>query len=133
MRLRKLAPALVAVAMLSVAVTPLVEAQRGPGGGRRGQGQGQGQGRNPARQQEEATLPAGEYALDGLAAFAAVNRGEGRQALAYYERVASQAEQQGDPVGAARAGHAAAAVAARLGLFQKAIKYGTHAIDLFTG
>jgi len=130
MRLRKLAPALVALAMLSVAVTPLVEAQRGPGGGRRGQGQGQS--RNPA-QQEEATLPAGEYALDGPAAIAAVNRGEGRQALAYYEQVATQAEQQGDPVRAARAGHAAAAVAARLGQFQKAIKLGTHTIDLFKG
>src|SRR5690242_5658673 len=130
MRLRKLVPALVAVAMLSVALIPAAEAQRGFGSGRRGQGQGQG--RNPAPQ-EEANLPPGEYALNGAAALAAVNRGEGRQALAFYERVATQAEQQGDPVRAARAGHAAAAVAARLGLFQKAIKQGSHAIELFKG
>src|SRR5215470_12585767 len=132
MRLRKLVPAIVTVAMLGLALIPSAEAQRAFGGGRRGQGQGQGQGRNPAPQ-EETALPPGEYALEGPAALAAVNRGEGRQALAYYERIAAQAEQQGDLARAARAGHAGSVVALRLGQFQKSIKQGSHAIELFKG
>jgi hypothetical protein len=38
----------------------------------------------------------------------ALNRGDGSRALAYYERVAAEAEQKGDRVLAARAGDAAA-------------------------
>src|SRR5438477_12720897 len=81
---------------------------------------GLGRGRNRPPEQAPPETPApGEYSLDGPQVIEAVNRGEGRQALAYYERTATQAEQEGNQVRAARAWHAAAVVAARLGRYQK--------------
>jgi CHAT domain-containing protein len=121
MRARGLVKALLAGAMLVVILTPVAEAQRAPGRGRS----------RPSEPAPPEPAPAGEYALDGPKAVEAFNRGEGRQALGYYERTAREAEQQGDHVRAARAWHAATMVALRLGRYQKAIQSGNRAIDLF--
>ncbi len=120
MSVRALVQVLVAVVTLAVALTPPGEAQRGSGPGR-----GKHQ---PAPQEETAS---GEYALDGPHALEAIDRGEARQALAYYERTAAQAEQQGDQVRAARAWHVASLVALRLGRYQKAIQSASRSIELF--
>jgi tetratricopeptide (TPR) repeat protein len=120
-RIRTLAHALLAGAMLVVILTPVGEAQRGPGRGRQ----------RPPEPAPPEPSAAGEYALDGPQAIAAVNRGEGQQALAYYERTAREAEQQRDQVRAARAWHAATMVSIRLGRYQKAIRSGSRTIDLF--
>ncbi len=122
-RIRTLACALLAGAMLVVILTPVGEAQRGPGRGRQ----------RPPEAAPQGATAAGDYVLDGPEAIAAVNRGEGRQALAYYERTAREAEQQRDQVRAARAWHAATVVAVRLGRYQQAIQAGSRAIDLFRG
>jgi CHAT domain-containing protein len=97
-------------AMLIVAFVSTGEAQRGFGAAR------------PAT---------GEYSFDFDEVLEAIDRGEGRQALAYYERVAAEAEQHGDRLRAARAFSAAAVAARRLGLFQEAIRTGTRSIELF--
>jgi CHAT domain-containing protein len=125
MRTRRLGLALLIGALLIAALAPLGEAQR-PGGGK-GRHRGQGQGRATA--QEE--LAPGEYALDGAAAIEALNRGEGPQALAYYERVGPEAAKDGNRVRAARAWHAATVTALRLGRFQKAIQDGVRSIESF--
>ena len=108
--------ALLAGVMLVVILAPIAEAQRGPGRG---------------RHRAPEPLAAGEYVLGAPEAMEAVNRGEGRQALAYYERTAGEAERQRDPVRAARAWHAATVVAVRLGHYQKAIQSGSRAIETF--
>lgn len=118
---------LAGVALL-VAVAPMAEAQRGSGRGRAGR---PSEPASPAPPAPKEALGPGEYSLDFGQVLEAVNRGEGRQALAYYERVAAQAEQRGDRIVAARAAGAAAAAATRLGLFQKAILSGTRSIELF--
>ena len=105
-------------------------------GGRQGQG-GRGRGASPQPTAPDKPAPKeelapGEYSLDFDQVLEAINRGEGHQALAYYERVAAQAEQQGDGIRAARAGHAAAAAALRLGLYQKAIRIGLRSMELYT-
>lgn len=120
-RTRVLVPALLAGVMLVVTLTPPAEAQRGLGKGKH---------RAP-EQAAPAETTADEYPLDGPQALEAIDRGEGRQALAYYERAAAQAEQQGNQVRAARAWHAASLVARRLGRYQKAIQAGSRAIEVF--
>ena len=65
------------------------------------------------------------------AALEAINRGEGSQALAYYERTGEQAGRDGNQVRAARAWHAATVTALRLGRFQKVIQDGGRAIEMF--
>jgi CHAT domain-containing protein/tetratricopeptide (TPR) repeat protein len=105
-----------------VAWLPGAEAQRG---------MGRGQGNRGVGPQPEEQLAPGEYSLAGPRAIEAVNRGEGPQALAYYERVAAQAEASGNTVRAAHAWHAAETVAVRLGRYQKAIQAGSRSIDLF--
>ena len=100
-----------------------------PADAQRGEGRGRGRARPPAVREE--TVGPGEYALDGATAIAAVNRGEGAQALAYYERAAGQAERDGNPVRAARALHAAAAVTQRLGQLQRTIQLASRAIEMF--
>jgi tetratricopeptide (TPR) repeat protein len=119
MRMRPLV-VLVAGVMLAVVLAPPAEAQRGSGFGRGKQ--------RPAPQEEPAP---GEYALDGPHALEAIDRGEARQALAYYERTAEQDEQQGNHVRAARAWHVASLVALRLGRYQKAIQSASRSIELF--
>jgi CHAT domain-containing protein len=125
MRTRRLGLALLIGALLVAALVPLAEAQR-PGGGR---GRHRGQGRDRATTQEE--VAPGEYALDGAAAIEALNRGEGPQALAYYERAGEEAARDGNRVRAARAWHAATVTALRLGRFQKVIQDGGRAIESF--
>ena len=121
MRTGPLIPALLASTLLIIALTPPAEAQRGLG---------QGRGR-PPEQPPPAESAQGQYSFDGPSAIEAVNRGEGQQALAYYERAAKDLEQQGNYLHAARAGHSATLVAYRLGRYQKAIQSGSHAIELF--
>jgi len=121
MRTRVLVHATLIGTLVALALVPPAEAQRGLGKGRN---------RAPEQAPPEAPAP-GEYALDGSLAIEAVNRGEGRQALAYYERTATQAEEQGNQVRAARAWHAAAVVAVRLGRYQKGIQSASRAIELF--
>jgi len=122
MNMRALVQALAAGVTLAVALTPSAEAQRGSGLGRGKQ--------QPAPQEETAP---GEYALDGPHALEAIDCGEARQALAYYERTAAQAEQQGNQVRAARAWHVACLVGLRLGRYQKAIQSASRSIELFRG
>jgi CHAT domain-containing protein len=122
-RPRVLVPALLAGVMLVVTLTPPADAQRGLGKGKH---------RAP-EQAAPAETTADEYPLDGPHALEAIDRGEGRQALAYYERAAAEAEQQGNQVRAARAWHAASLVARRLGRYQKAIQAGSRAIEVFRG
>jgi len=126
--------ALAGVAWL-VALAPMAEAQRGSGRGRAGR---PSEPASPAQPPPKEAQPAprealgpGEYSLDFGQVLEAVNRGEGPQALAYYERVAAEAEQRGDRIVAARAASAVAAAAIRLGLLQKAIRSGTRSIELF--
>jgi CHAT domain-containing protein len=75
-------------------------------------------------------LQPGEYSLEFDRILDAVNRGEARQALAYYEGVAAQAEQRGDGKRAGQAAMAVALVTFRLGLYQKTIRSGSRAIEL---
>ena len=119
--------ALLAGTMLVVALAPPADAQGGKG---RGRGREQARPREPAGQED---LAPGEYSLAGPKAFEAINRGEGRQALAYYERTAEQSEQQGDQLRAARAWHVAGVIALRLGHYQKAIQSSNRSIELFKG
>ncbi|HTY79659.1 MAG TPA: CHAT domain-containing tetratricopeptide repeat protein [Candidatus Bathyarchaeia archaeon] len=114
--------------MPTLASTVLVLALTAPADAQRGLGQGRG--RPPAQPTPAVSAP-GEYAFDGPSALEAINRGEGRQALAYYERTAKDLEQQGNLLRAARAGHAASFVAWRLGRYQAAIQAAGHALELF--
>ena len=99
MRARTLILALVASTLLAAIMHPPAEAQRGLGRGR-------GRQSEPAPKEQQTPkeeLAPGEYSFDGLQVLEAINRGEGRQALAYYERTASEAEKQGNQLRAARA------------------------------
>jgi hypothetical protein len=80
-RVRRAGAALLAGALLLVVLVSSAEAQR-PGGGK-------GRHRGGAEHEKSApeVLGPGEYALDGAAAHEAINRGEGSEALAYYERI----------------------------------------------
>ena len=125
-RARQAGAALLAGALLLVALASSVEAQR-PGGGGKGRHRG---GAEREKSTPEALGP-GEYALDGAAAHEAINRGEGSEALAYYERTGEQAGRDGSQARAARAWHAATVTALRLGRFQKVIQDGGRAIEMF--
>jgi len=116
-------PALAIGAMVVITLAPPADAQRGAGMGR---GEGQLYRQGPTEQ-----AAPGEYLLDFKNAIVAVNRGEGLQAMAYYERVARASEQQGNLVRAARAWHCASVVQNRLGRYQKAIQSASRAIELF--
>jgi CHAT domain-containing protein len=138
MRARVLAHALVVGALLVIALNPPVEAQRGLGRGRGRQPEpapSKEQTKDPQtnkdRQTPKEELGPGEYSFEGFLVLEAVNRGEGPQALAYYEKTAQEAEGQGDQLRAARALGAAATVAQRLGRYQKSIQYGTRSLELY--
>ena len=127
MRARTLILALVASTLLAAIMHPPAEAQRGLGRGR---------GRQPEPAPKEQQTPKeelapGEYSFDGLQVLEAINRGEGRQALAYYERTALEAEKQGNQLRAARALVAATTVSVRLGRYQKAIQSGSRSLELY--
>jgi CHAT domain-containing protein len=138
MRARVLAHALVVGALLVIAMSPPVEAQRGLGRGRGRQPEPappKEQTKDPQTNKDQQTpkeeLGPGEYPFEGFLVLEAVNRGEGPQALAYYEKTAQEAERQGDQLRAARALGAAATVAQRLGRYQKSIQYGTRSLELY--
>ena len=76
---------------------------------------------------------AGPYGLTGLDVVDAVEKGEGRQALAAYELLASEAESRGALTVALRAHSAAAHAARRLGLMQKALREGLRAMEIGRG
>jgi CHAT domain-containing protein len=116
-------PALAIGAVVVLTLAPPADAQRGAGMGR---GAGQLHRQGPTEQ-----AAPGEYLLDFKNALVAVDRGEGLQAMAYYERVATAAEQQGDQVRAAQAWHCVSVVQNRLGRYQKAIQSASRAIELF--
>ncbi|MBI3030964.1 MAG: tetratricopeptide repeat protein, partial [Candidatus Rokubacteria bacterium] len=59
-----------------------------------------------------------------------LRRGEGREALAFYEREAKESERGGDSLEAAQAHTAAMWVARPLGMYQKAIRSGLRALEL---
>src|SRR4029077_6983449 len=125
-RARRAGAALLVGALLLVALASSAEAQR-PGGGGKGRHRG---GAEREKSAQEALAP-GEYALDGAAALEAINRGEGSEALAYYERTGEQAGRDGNQVRAARAWHAATVTALRLARFQKVIQDGGRALEMF--
>jgi CHAT domain-containing protein len=107
----------------------LVVAMAAPAAAQGGRG---GRGRHRPPEPAPAREPASdEYPLDGPQALEAINRGEGRQALAYYERAAAQAEQQGDVLRAARAWYVVSLVTLRQGRFQKAIQSSGRSIQQF--
>jgi hypothetical protein len=130
MRVARLVQALVAGTLLAVATSPPAEAQRGPGKGRGRQPapapteqptpKDQPAGKDQAPPKEE--LGPGEYPDEGFLVREAVNRGEGPQALAYYEKTAQ--ERRSRATSFARHAHwgAAATVAQRLGRYQKSIQ-----------
>jgi len=72
-----------------------------------------------------------EYSMDSDRVVEAVARGEGPQALAYFERVAVQAEHQGQRLPAARALQAAALAALDLALFPRALQAANRSLELF--
>src|SRR3977135_750997 len=76
----------------------------------------------PREQAPKEELAPGEYSLNGAEVIEAVNRDEGPQALAFFERAAKEAEQQGNLLRAARAWHAASLVTLRLGRYQQTMK-----------
>jgi len=139
MRARPLALALVALVLALAALVPSVEAQRGLGRGRnrqpeapaKEQRQGGDQGQPKESQKPQEELGAGEYGFGGLQVMDAINRGEGPEALAYYEKTAQEAEEQGNTLRTAHALVAATTAAIRLGRYQKAIRAGTHALELY--
>lgn len=78
--------------------------------------------------------PAGEgprYGLGVEDSNGALERGEGREALADYERVAPLFEQRGDLVNAVRAYANATYLSRRLGTYQRGIRAGQRALELF--
>ena len=139
MRTRALGLVLVTVGLALAALAPPVEAQRGLGRNRSGQPeapateqqQGGHQAQPKENQKPQEELGSGEYGFSGLQVMDAINRGEGAQALAYYEKAAKEAEQQGNTLRAAHALVAATMATLRLGRYQKAIQAGTHALELY--
>ena len=109
--------------LLILAVTTTAAAQGGRGG--------KGRHRSPEPRPSTREQAGDEYPFDGSQVLEAIDRGDSGPALAYYERAAAQAEQQGDALRAARAWHAASMVLLRQGRFQKAIQSAERAIQQF--
>src|SRR5262245_41104682 len=87
---------IVATALLVISAA---DAQRGRGGERPRPGDGRSrQAQPPARE----ALGPGEYGTDTDAVLDAINRGEAKAALAYYEKKAARADEEGDQIVAAR-------------------------------
>ena len=102
-------------------------------------GQGRGRNRQPEQPRPEQPRPEkspkqelapGQYSYEGPDVLEAINRGEGPQAMAYFERAAKEHEQQGNLVRAAREWHGVAIVANRTGRYQKSIQASGRAIEL---
>lgn len=81
------------------------------------------------------TEPGGRkgYGLEPSDIREAIERGEGREALAYYERAAEEFERRGPKLEAAKAHAAVAQVANRIGAYQKGIRSGLRALELLKG
>jgi CHAT domain-containing protein len=118
---RLLLPTVAAVILLA---PPHAAAQRKGGGGRHGA-------QPPPRAEESAAEAPGGYGFSLVGVQQAFRRGEGRQALAAYERAAADAERGGDGAALARALAATTFAAERLGLHQKAVRDGGRALDLY--
>jgi CHAT domain-containing protein len=73
------------------------------------------------------------YGLEPSDIREAIERGEGREALAYYERAAEESERRGSRLEAAKAHAAVAQVANRIGAYQKGIRSGLRALELLKG
>src|SRR5713101_815972 len=113
--------------ILLVALAPPAEAQGGQGRGRNRQPD-----QTPKQEKSPKQEPGlGQYSYNGPDVLEAINRGEGPQAMAYFERAAKEDEQQGNLVRAARELHAVTIVANRMGRYQKTIQAATRAIALF--
>jgi len=95
------------------------------------QRRGGGGGHHGAPPEESTAEAPGGYGFSFMGVQQAFQRGEGRPALAAYERAAADAERGGDTAALARALAAAAFAAERLGLYQKAVRDGTRALDLY--
>jgi tetratricopeptide (TPR) repeat protein len=122
---------LLAGVILFVALAPAAEGQGGQGRGRNRQPD-QPKPDQPRQENQAKPEPApGQYSYDGPDVIEAVNRGEGPQAMAYFERAAKEDEQQGNLVRAARELHGVSIVANRMGRYQKGIQASSHAIELF--
>src|SRR5262249_55718569 len=85
---------------------------------------------SPDRPAPTAAQP-GEYPLDSDRIVEAVARGEGPQVLAYFERMAAQAEQHGQHLQGARAHQAIALAAIDQAKFQKSIQAANRSLELF--
>jgi CHAT domain-containing protein len=122
---------LLAGVILLVALAPPAAGQGGQGRGRNRQPD-QPKSEQP-RQEKQAKpeLAPGQYSPDGPDVLEAINRGEGPQAMAYFERAAKEDEQQGNLVRAARENHAVSIIANRMGRYQKGIQAASHAVELF--
>lgn len=71
------------------------------------------------------------YGLEFYDAIEAIRRGEGKQALSYYEQAATQGESREQTLDAAKAHYAVSYVAWRLGAYQKALRSGMRSLELF--
>jgi CHAT domain-containing protein len=138
--------ALVVLFAFTTISPPLAYGQFGPrrpgvgqgGGGGFGAGPGQGPGGGPGGGMRGGPPPgidddgakAGKFGMAAIHIMEAVSAGEGRAALAEYEKAARAAEARGDRGIAIRAYHAAALAAIRLGLVASSIDHGARAIAL---
>jgi tetratricopeptide (TPR) repeat protein len=118
--------------ILLVALAPPAQAQGGLGKDKSRPRKAPQEEKAAPREQAPKEEPApGEYSLNGAEVIEAVNRGEGPQALAFFERAAKEAEQQGNLLRAARAWHAASLVTLRLGRYQQTIQSASRANEAF--
>ncbi|MBM4439823.1 MAG: CHAT domain-containing protein [Candidatus Rokubacteria bacterium] len=123
-----------AVALLAAALPPSASAQR-PGGGAQGGG-GFGRRTGPGaeagmRVPDSVEIDGQRYPYVPAQVIEVVEQGpaHARKALAAYERAAAEADARGALVDAFLANGAAAMIAVRLGMPQKAITAGTRALD----
>jgi CHAT domain-containing protein len=126
----------VVISLVTLAAMGSAEAQR-PGGRRPGAGFGGGAQGGSGTPQAPGSEVADAVVIDGVRysylppeMLDLLERGQGRQALAAYERAAMEAEQRGAKPDALMAHGATAFLAVRFGMPQKAIRAGTRALEL---
>jgi len=121
---------------MAILLTALMLAWSTPVAAQGGGGRGRGGGRRAAPPAPSTTAPADastdgkKFELTFLAARDAVNRGEGRAALGFYESVAADAERRGAPGETGSAYACVAFVSLRLSQLQKALTSAHKALDL---
>jgi CHAT domain-containing protein len=118
---------LLAGVILLVALAPPAEGQGGQGKGRKRQPD------QPSKQEKtpKQEVGPGQYSYVATDVLEAISRGEGPQAMAYFERAAKEDEQQGNLVRAAWELRGVTIIANRMGRYQKGIQAASHAIELF--